>query len=549
MPSPETLAQLIIMTRNLEDVVDVPNMFSPTHVPMNVEVAVGYVNSLDLQCTGAIDSVLTVSERMHLLSALTEAMGTHPDFQPLTCIHLDAVASAMRTVDVREDGISDIPDPFLPAALPASTANFVANQADAIARLHTFAGDLLDGFHFGEHIVLAGGAVHMALDESVPLDSVPYADVDLWVYGYSSMAEALAWVTPALEYFAARNALFAYSTPSIITIVVPGAVRNVQIIFQGGAVAANVCVNYDLPYVQAYFDGNNIHVTPDCVFSIRAKMCWQKKVITKRLVKAVSRGFGFLFPVFDLFEGATSTETVCHLANLPEVKRYTRKWYSMPLDQEVEYAELMMSTIFGAIVVSTVAELQTLLTEKAVSLQDSFGNYSEEQNPTPAPALCLDKDLARILQITPFNPRRWRSGMITEISPIRITVENAYAPFTENGSHGSLQYRKLLVNQPLPADAMFQLDGRWEFIATPYLMFNEGAYFSYRVALTDRTRIRDGKTGKVLQTVPAPCSMRMTLYVRGVFTLGGRRRQTSRLLLMATSITVLPRYTCHNSFC
>jgi hypothetical protein len=555
------------------NLVDFPNLFTLDSDVTTVDRAIQFIVDLDLGMEANVGDT-AVEDRLQMLSALYAAFGHNPRFQAHAGVNLEHAAPALASVPCN---ISTT-DPLGIASQYAPSAQNLVPSLDLFKQRFAAFTDGLFLPHFPwDSVVAAGGAIHACMDLTVHTGRfntvLRGADVDLWMYGYASIAEAIEWCEPVFEYFDSLGALYSYAAPSVVTIVVPGASRNVQLIFDGSDNPLGVCMRFDFAYVNSYYDGTTVRSSPHCLQEIRSKVILTDcKISSARIVKAVYRGFGFQ-------HSPLGEATVESLRSTPHVARSLNKYYHMALNETPDHAVHLMQLVFTCPAVCSSAELVPLIVAGGASMQNSFAEYAEGAEMMASHLWTLDRDMERITTFSLESPTAQRmewhhvgdAGSTIKCAPLfTMSTGFVFLPFNlelgsvydrnedQRGSEvkvaGPTSTGKVLVNHPVATGAsVVALNKNWGFMGERFVTLLV-QYYSYNVKITRNTKVVSGTTGLPLLCLPAAVSARLHLVAYVLKPLRGAPRRrlerpltAGKLLLVASKVEVFPRHTCRNS--
>jgi len=347
--------------------VDFPRLFEASYNHENID----WFDELDLGCTNLTEG-LTIQQRFEILTALGLSMHGNPIFQSFYFLPVTSVGPALLE-DLKRDPpkVPESPE-FFPANVRPSTNNLAVHDDELNLRFVDFTQSLFDWFDWSG-VIMSGGAVHACLDRTIDLSVVTGSDIDMWICNYHNNKDrALGILRRCLKFFAANGAVFGLMGTAVITVVIPGFQRNVQLILSNCAKPQGVPIAFDLDYTRCFYDGTSFYATPECMMSIYSRLHTGYAILSdNRVVKSVRKGFGFQHPVFSL--GEEDVQTTYHMMTIDaNVVAGVHKYYYPDTSESVQYITHMMSLVFTpSFVTQDVDHLLYHIQETGETIEDS----------------------------------------------------------------------------------------------------------------------------------------------------------------------------------
>nr|QBK84540.1 MAG: tRNA nucleotidyltransferase/poly(A) polymerase [Pithovirus LCDPAC01] len=141
---------------------------------------------------------------------------------------------------------------------------------------------------FYQKCILAGGAIVLAYFNIQ--NASPDSDLDYWFYDVKKLHSVIE------EYHKQfPNAIFIVNY-CVVTVVVPGKTRYVQLIYKKKK-PWEVIDSFDMDYIQAYYDGKELRAFPECIdsWNKRKILRIQRELPPERILKAREKGFKISF--------------------------------------------------------------------------------------------------------------------------------------------------------------------------------------------------------------------------------------------------------------
>lgn len=153
------------------------------------------------------------------------------------------------------------------------------------SRLLEDTGHIFDLSILSKDCIIAGGYIATA---------TPFSDIDIWLLNCDR--ESLETRLDCLFQHFHFNSYIGVSKNRILTVVVPGTKRNIQIIPTGCKTAHELIATFDTPYTRCFFDGNLFHYTKECIYALQTRRVILNKEEAKfmtefQLLRSLMKGF------------------------------------------------------------------------------------------------------------------------------------------------------------------------------------------------------------------------------------------------------------------
>lgn len=117
------------------------------------------------------------------------------------------------------------------------------------------------------------------------------SDIDFWLCGNKPPYDDLKTF---MQYISTKFKVPVYISinHSVITLVIPGYKRNIQILFSNGANMEQIVSSFDLPYIKCFYDGNKVYSDIEFIYSLITQSSELYTVVShKRMYKMYHKGY------------------------------------------------------------------------------------------------------------------------------------------------------------------------------------------------------------------------------------------------------------------
>ncbi len=348
------------------DVLNIEQVWNDGNNNCNVDQWFG---DLDLRFTQP-SFVLSAMDRLRLMQVICESLIDNPEWQEDLMVPLSRVYPML----VDEGESCSPPTNVFREATSVSGIQNLASPEQFRQRWDQLTFGLFEHFDW-TGIVAAGGMVHFALDLTIDIDDVQpmlfRSDVDLWIRDKQTLVSIY-------QQFQARFPGAMINVNELVaTIVIPGIRRNIQIIYSAKQNFAATPLHFDVDYAKAFYDGDQVYASADCIMSIITRYLCCRHLMSMRACKAIERGFGFLHQAF--------TGDVSTLFDEPKVKRKLSKYYYPDDVYETDNMAMIMRRMFeGQLTTSDADVLQEWIADiDYEDIKDTFLSVYSTMEDTP----------------------------------------------------------------------------------------------------------------------------------------------------------------------
>lgn len=157
-------------------------------------------------------------------------------------------------------------------------------------------------FPWSNNIIIAGGSIAHCLDGQYKYRccckdggvdfAIKYSDIDIFILNQDKTA-----FRDVISYFAANSRVYFAKQKSLVSIIIQGVTRNVQLIMTKHKSKEEILLkSFDLDYIRAAYDGKKVYYAPECWIANVTRTCnfmltnrsW---TLESRLSKTLKKGY------------------------------------------------------------------------------------------------------------------------------------------------------------------------------------------------------------------------------------------------------------------